>query len=214
MAEATALLGDTRLPERFWKYVTIADCGYETPCWLFKVHVGGMDGYKLFSVGKRGFLAHRYAYANLVGPIPAMLTIDHLCRERACCNPIHLEAVTHAENNSRGTSPSAVNRRRTTCVNGHSYTAENTFTRRSGRRDCRTCMRDRAAAYAAQRREQRQREGTYRPPGWNGNSAKTHCPQNHPYTPENTIRKASGARGCRECNRLSCLRRYHQARAS
>lgn len=214
MSQVSVSLGDPRAPERFWKFVTVVDCSYSTPCWLFKLHVGGSNGYKMFSVGKRGILAHRYAYELLVEPIRPNLTIDHLCRERACCNPAHLEQVTHAENNARSNGPSAVNSRRTQCVNGHPYDSGNTYIRRGGSRACRACMRDRVNRKSAERRAQRIAAVTYKAPGWNGNADKTHCPQGHPYSADNTIVKPqkSGGTGrmCRECNRAACLERYYR----
>lgn len=73
----------------------------ETGCWEWAERVNG-DGYGYgFERGKQ-FYAHRRAYEELVGPIPANFDIDHLCRNRKCMNPEHLEPVTHAENIRRG----------------------------------------------------------------------------------------------------------------
>jgi len=138
--------GDERLPERFWKRT------YPIPfsgCWLW---VGRVDklGYGQFDADARGNKAHRYAYQHLVGPVPAGLELDHLCRVRACCNPQHLEAVTHAENMRRG-----AHALKTHCPSGHAYADDNTFIRPDPKGDvqrvCRQCRIERGRAYRARR---------------------------------------------------------------
>jgi len=75
--------------------------------------------------------------------------VDHLCRNRACANPRHLDVVTNRTNILRGESPSALAARAMSCHNGHPYNSENTRTTPKGR-DCRVCGRDRMRAqYAA-----------------------------------------------------------------
>ena len=71
--------------------------------------------------GKKNALPHRIAYTLLCGPIPTGLTIDHLCRNRLCVNPSHMEAVTNKVNILRGNSFSAQNSRKTKCPRGHKY---------------------------------------------------------------------------------------------
>lgn len=116
-------------------------CMTQTRCWEW-VGSRDEDGYGRQGVGSSNRLAHRLSYLIFVGPIPDGLELDHLCRNRACVNPDHLEPVTHRVNCLRGEAP-----RRTHCPRGHRYTAENTrpATATQGRK-CRACERERLAA--------------------------------------------------------------------
>jgi hypothetical protein len=112
---------DGRLPDRFWdKCMPEPNSG----CWLWHgaTHSGG---YGMMIVGRRATYAHRLSYEALVGAIPDGLVIDHLCRQRCCVNPTHLEPVTQFINNRRGVSPIAANMNRTECVNGHELVGDN-----------------------------------------------------------------------------------------
>jgi hypothetical protein len=82
-------------------------------------------------------LAHRMAYELARDPIPAGLVIDHLCRNKRCVNPSHLEAVEQRVNLLRGETNSA----KTHCINGHEFTPDNTYMWQ-GKRSCRACRRD------------------------------------------------------------------------
>jgi hypothetical protein len=118
------------------------DRGHSTPCWISKRAVTEA-GYTRICWQRRWYYTHRLAYELFVGPIPEGLQLDHLCRQRACCNPAHLEPVTSRENTLRGTHPNAIASRLPHCRSGHEFTPENTRLTRQGKRLCREC--DRAA---------------------------------------------------------------------
>jgi hypothetical protein len=112
-------------------------------CWIWQ-GAPTANGYGRFSeraeLGKiLTQYAHRLIYEILVGPISEGLHIDHLCRNRMCVNPAHLEPVTCRENILRGISPIAQQARQTHCKRGHEFTAENTRVSARGSRTCITC---------------------------------------------------------------------------
>ena len=111
-----------------------------TDCWTWtaaKTPRGYGHLYDPSSRGPGG--AHRIVYELLVGAIPKGKVIDHLCRNRACVNPVHMEIVSHRENILRGVGVAAFNAVKTACKHGHPFTDENTFYDR-GKRQCRACL--------------------------------------------------------------------------
>lgn len=125
---------------RFWEKVRKVDGG----CWEWTAGQQGM-GYGMFHpTHEENVLAHRFSFEAHVGPIPEGLVIDHLCRNRLCVNPDHLEPVTNEENLRRGAGYAIQNGMRTHCKNGHEYTPENTYTDPTkGTARCRECSRNR-----------------------------------------------------------------------
>lgn len=108
----------------------------ENGCWVWQ---GAKIGqYGTTSLRKKKILAHRAMYSLLVGPIPEGLDLDHLCRNRSCINPVHLEPVTRSINLRRGIEA-------TGCKNGHSIENFSVLNRKNGKfeRRCIICHRER-----------------------------------------------------------------------
>lgn len=130
--------------ERFWAKV---QRGADDECWPWVAGVNGR-GYGSFFDGSKDARAHRFAYELMVGPIPKGLVIDHLCRNRLCVNPAHMEPVTNKENSLRGEGAPARHARKTHCERGHEFNEANTRLYQ-GTRCCRTCLRLYRRAYRA-----------------------------------------------------------------
>lgn len=141
--------------ERFLSKVSKKRSG----CWIWTASIR-LEGYGQFHLNERNRLAHRVAYEFFVGRIPDGLQLDHLCRNRACVNPKHLEPVTPRENVMRGTLPEASRRRgreRTHCRNGHPFIGDNVARGPDNERVCRACNRIKARRCRPTPSQQRRR---------------------------------------------------------
>ena len=146
--------------ERFFSHVEKTD-----ECWNWKAH-RTPTGYGEFKIDGHYVKAHRWIYEQTIGPILNGREIDHLCRNRSCVRPDHLEVVTHAENMKRGRWPKGAWQKmaqaqlaKTHCPKGHPYRGDNLIqTRKDGHshRRCRMCyeeqQRNACARYRAKRR--------------------------------------------------------------
>lgn len=119
-------------------------------CWLWTAVIdhGGYGRIKLSRARKMAG-AHRVAYELFKGQIPDGLDLDHLCRNRRCVNPEHLEPVSRRENALRGVAPMIQVHLSGKCKNGlHDLTPENTYNKGShGGGQCAICARERMRAY-------------------------------------------------------------------
>lgn len=135
--------------QRFWSKVNKTESCWE---WIASKASGG---YGMFAINHDKLVrAHVFAYQTMVGEIPEGLVLDHLCRNRICVNPAHLEPVTRRENVLRGETLPAKNLQKTHCPNGHLLAGENLSPAhlKRGGRTCRICLNQREMGYRQKRK--------------------------------------------------------------
>lgn len=129
------------LPKRMSDKIFIGvGCG----CWEW-AGAKQSNGYGRLWNGEKSDYSHRVVFTQIKGNIPSGLDLDHLCRNRRCVNPDHLEPVTRSTNLRRGNAGENIAiplRNKTHCPRGHEYSGHN-LTVRNGRRHCKACARER-----------------------------------------------------------------------
>jgi hypothetical protein len=146
-AKVAKLSSENRdLVERLWLRLEVEPT---TQCWIWARHKAG--GYGRIRFQGRMESVHRVVWWLLRGPLPEDLEPDHLCRNKACANPDHLDFVTHRTNVQRGEA-GKFKSGRTHCKWGHPFDKENTRIRANGGRACKECMRKRARDAATRAR--------------------------------------------------------------
>lgn len=131
----------TTIPTRIQDKISQVLGPLDTPCWLW-TGARQSRGYGCVLWEGRVQLVHRVLYTLVKGAIPPGFHADHLCQDKACVNPEHLEAVQPQENQARSDGSwlgGERNRTKTHCPHGHAYTGTNLYVRPNGNRDCRAC---------------------------------------------------------------------------
>lgn len=160
--------GPKKWTSRTFESVLFTNVFKTDSCWIWIGCPSKSTGYGKLRFKNKFWSGHRFVYEHLVGPIPDGLQLDHLCRNRICVNPDHLEPVTCKENLLRGDTFNSRNASKTHCLRGHEFNDRNTYwqSTKGGRlkqRRCRAChaarMRPRNRLYAQRRREQMRQVG-------------------------------------------------------
>lgn len=174
--------------------------GVVGPCHTFIGSVSS-DGYCHVRVNGVQVKTHRYTYELKNGPIPEGLVIDHMCRNRKCCNADHLRAVTRYVNSTENVigSASALCAAKTHCLNGHPFDEKNTVYKQ-GSRQCRECIKVRAKNYRKKIRDSKLIDGKLPFKARKKMKLKPMCVNGHLFDEKNTyIHSTKGTRECRRC---------------
>ena len=149
-----SLLGQAATQQRFWRKVEKTG-----ECWRWQGGQNGQGYGRFYLTGGQGcpvyLMAHRVAFFLSTGSEGGRECLDHLCRNRGCVRPSHLEEVTRVENTRRGYGCSAINARKVTCPYGHVYGGDNLRIAPNGRvtqRKCRACQRARSQDWSGRKK--------------------------------------------------------------
>lgn len=159
---------------------------YETGCWNIPGYTPSKNGYCGTTINGTTQSLHLHVYEHFRGLVPEGKELHHKCRNRVCCNPDHLEALTRQEH--------VACHPRVACPKGHPHNDPiNRYIRKTGKSYCRICAQEKKNALKRPRKQ-----------GFDGNhyANRTVCKKGHPYTPENTYVRPDGmGRACKTCHR-------------
>jgi HNH endonuclease len=153
--DALNFQGDDVYLQRFFDRINTYDMN---KCWewINGRTKGGYAGFRYYFNGVKGYQGHVYSYLRFKGDIPKGLVVHHICNNRPCVNPTHLEAVTTRQNIQMGNT-GQYNKIKTHCPLGHPYDEKNTRVHKN-RRVCATCADSRTLFYRFKKKYKKQLE--------------------------------------------------------